>query len=85
MVIGLTIVLVSLHSVIEKLQEVTNIDLISCLNVLDRCADPHQIMADVHATLSDDGRAIVALVLPYSHYVESSKSAPEYDYGLRSV
>lgn len=29
-------------------------------------------MADIHATLSDDGRAIVALVLPYSHYVESS-------------
>lgn len=60
-------------SVIDKLQEVADIDLIACLNVLDRCADPHQIMADIHATLSDDGRAIVALVLPYSHYVESSK------------
>lgn len=62
-------------SVIERLEEVTNIDLISCLNVLDRCADPHQILADIHRALSPNGRAVIALVLPYSHYVETSKFA----------
>lgn len=59
--------------VIDKIQSVSNIHLISCLNVLDRCADPHQIMKDIYNALSPDGRAVVALVLPYSHYVESSK------------
>lgn len=50
-----------------------NIDLISCLNVLDRCADPHQILCDIHRALSPNGRVVIALVLPYSHYVETSK------------
>lgn len=60
-------------SVIEKLDEVDNIDLVCCLNVLDRCADPHQILNEIHRALSPDGRAVIALVLPYSHYVETSK------------
>lgn len=61
-----------IFSVIDKLDEVDNIDLVCCLNVLDRCADPHQILKDIHRTLSPDGRAVIALVLPYSHYVETS-------------
>lgn len=60
-------------SVIDKLDEVDNIDLVCCLNVLDRCADPHQILKDIHRALSPEGRAIIALVLPYSHYVETSE------------
>lgn len=64
----------TLPSVIDKLDEVENIDLVCCLNVLDRCADPHQILTDIHRALSPDGRAVIALVLPYSHYVETSKS-----------
>lgn len=64
----------ALPSVIDKLDEVENIDLVCCLNVLDRCADPHQILEDIHRALSPDGRAVIALVLPYSHYVETSKS-----------
>lgn len=60
-------------SVIDKLAEVENIDLVCCLNVLDRCADPHQILLDIHRVLSPEGRAVIALVLPYSHYVETSK------------
>lgn len=43
------------------------------MNVLDRCADPHQILSDIHDILAPDGRVIIALVLPYSHYVENSK------------
>lgn len=62
---------------IDSLNEVENIHLISCLNVLDRCAEPHQILADIHRSLSPQGRAIIALVLPYSHYVETSNQRNE--------
>ncbi|KAG4078524.1 hypothetical protein HA402_009236 [Bradysia odoriphaga] len=61
-------------TVIDKLSNVSNVHLISCLNVLDRCSDPHQIMKDIYNALDPKGRAIVALVLPYSHYVESNSS-----------
>lgn len=65
-------------SVIDKLDEVENIDLVCCLNVLDRCADPYQILSEIHRALSPDGRAVIALVLPYTHYVETSKFAIIY-------
>lgn len=61
-------------TVIDKLSSVSNVHLISCLNVLDRCSDPHQIMKDIYDALDPNGRVIVALVLPYSHYVESNSS-----------
>lgn len=48
-------------------------DLICCLNVLDRCSDPFEILAEIHRALSPKGRAVIALVLPYNHYVETSK------------
>lgn len=51
-----------------------NLDLVACLNVLDRCADPHQMLRDIHNILSPSGRAIIALVLPYYHYVESNST-----------
>lgn len=60
------------------MDEVENVDLISCLNVLDRCADPHQILSDIHRALSPNGRAVIALVLPYSHYVETSKFQADF-------
>lgn len=69
-------------SVINSLSDVDNIDLISCLNVLDRCAEPHQILADIHRSLSPHGRAIVALVLPYSHYVETSSFRCDCRYSI---
>lgn len=62
------------YSVIDKLEEVENIDLICCLNVLDRCADPYLILSEIHRALASDGRAVIALVLPYTHYVETSKT-----------
>lgn len=65
---------------IDRLKEVENIDLVCCLNVLDRCADPYEILSEIHRTLSPNGRAIIALVLPYSHYVETSKHQnPTFD------
>lgn len=59
---------------VDSVRQLSNLNLISCLNVLDRCADPHQMLRDIHNMLSPHGRAIFALVLPYSHYVETSKS-----------
>lgn len=61
-------------TVLENINDVNNIHLISCLNVLDRCADPHQILSDIHRALAPNGRVLIALVLPYSHYVESNTS-----------
>uniref|UniRef100_A0A1L8DCG4 Putative methyltransferase-like protein 9 n=1 Tax=Nyssomyia neivai TaxID=330878 RepID=A0A1L8DCG4_9DIPT len=61
-------------TVIDKITDANQVDLIACLNVLDRCADPHQILSDIHSTLSPRGRAVFALVLPYSHYVEMNTS-----------
>lgn len=58
--------------VVESLREINNVNLISCLNVLDRCIDPHKILAEMHNALAPDGRVLIALVLPYSHYVETS-------------
>lgn len=60
-------------TVINQIREVENVHLISCLNVLDRCVDPRSLMADIHAALHPKGRAIIALVLPYNHYVERSE------------
>ena len=69
----MTLTILFTYRIVDKLKDVSNIHLISCLNVLDRCADPHQILEDIYTALAPNGRAIIALVLPYSHYVESSQ------------
>jgi ubiquinone/menaquinone biosynthesis C-methylase UbiE len=61
-------------TVINEIRELENVHLISCLNVLDRCVDPKSLMADIHAALHPKGRVLLALVLPYNHYVERSSS-----------
>lgn len=60
--------------VVDKIHDVGSIPLIACLNVLDRCIDPYQIIEDIYNALAPNGRAIVALVLPYYHYVEFNSS-----------
>ncbi|XP_075160919.1 protein-L-histidine N-pros-methyltransferase isoform X1 [Haematobia irritans] len=60
--------------VLERLDEVNNVQFVSCLNVLDRCIDPIQLLEDIHQILATNGRCIIALVLPYMHYVESNSS-----------
>ncbi|XP_034251039.1 methyltransferase-like protein 9 [Thrips palmi] len=45
-------------------------DVISCLNVLDRCSRPTDLLRQIHETLTPGGRAVIALVLPYQPYVE---------------
>lgn len=60
--------------VLENLDHLQNVHLVSCLNVLDRCIDPIQLLEDIHRILSPNGRAVIALVLPYMHYVECNSS-----------
>lgn len=45
-------------------------DVISCLNVLDRCSRPTDLLRQIHKSLNIGGRVIIALVLPYQPYVE---------------
>lgn len=46
-------------------------DLISCLNVLDRCDEPMAMLHDILESLTPrTGRALVAVVLPFKPYVE---------------
>ncbi|XP_030372895.1 methyltransferase-like protein 9 [Scaptodrosophila lebanonensis] len=61
-------------NVINEIRGLQNVELILCLNVLDRCFDPFQLLEDIHNTLAPRGRAVVALVLPYMHYVETNTS-----------
>ena len=46
-------------------------DLVSALNLFDRCDKPLGIISDIHTSLKPGGFFIVALVLPFKPYVES--------------
>lgn len=48
-------------------------DVITCLNLLDRCDRPLSLLHELKASLSPGGRVVVALVLPFSPYVEIGK------------
>lgn len=61
-------------TVINEIRDLSNVHLISCLNVLDRCVDPRGLLKDIYNALHPDGRALLALVLPYNHYVERSET-----------
>lgn len=41
-----------------------------CLNLLDRCDRPDTLLRQLRTTLAPGGRLVVALVLPFSPYVE---------------
>lgn len=45
-------------------------DLISCLNLLDRCDKPISVLHSMKKVLKPGGHVIVAVVLPFSPYVE---------------
>uniref|UniRef100_A0A3Q1JUE6 Methyltransferase like 9 n=1 Tax=Anabas testudineus TaxID=64144 RepID=A0A3Q1JUE6_ANATE len=46
-------------------------DVISCLNLLDRCDDPLRLLRDIKRSLvPNTGRLILAAVLPFQPYVE---------------
>lgn len=46
-------------------------DVISCLNLIDRCDTPLELMHQMRDTLAPEGRVLLAVVLPFSAYVES--------------
>jgi len=46
-------------------------DLVSALNLFDRCDKPLGIISDIHTSLKPGGFFVVALVLPFKPYVES--------------
>ena len=49
-------------------------DIISCLNLLDRCDKPLTLLKQIRESLKEDGRLVIASVSPYSAYVEENKS-----------
>ncbi len=52
-------------------EEEVSYDLISCLNVLDRCDTPLTMLKRMHNKLSPGGHLLLTLVLPYQPFVES--------------
>ncbi|XP_018569742.1 methyltransferase-like protein 9 [Anoplophora glabripennis] len=51
-------------------------DVISCLNLIDRCDTPLELLNQILTSLKPDGRVLLAVVLPFSAYVESG--APDH-------
>ncbi|XP_056627105.1 methyltransferase-like protein 9 isoform X2 [Triplophysa dalaica] len=50
-------------------------DLISCLNLLDRCDEPFKLLSEIKKSLvPGTGRLILAAVLPFQPYVETGGS-----------
>merc|ERR1712126_230760 len=59
---------------IEEWPREEEFDLISALNLFDRCDKPLSIISDIHKSLKPSGYLVVALVLPFKPYVESVPS-----------
>lgn len=49
-------------------------DLISCLNLLDRCEKPMTTMKLMRKKVKPNGRVLIALVLPLNQFVEASSN-----------
>lgn len=45
-------------------------DVISCLNVLDRCEKPLSLLNQIKFSLKPDGIAVISFVIPFNPYVE---------------
>jgi 2-polyprenyl-3-methyl-5-hydroxy-6-metoxy-1,4-benzoquinol methylase len=48
-------------------------DVVSCLNLLDRCSDPAKLLDEIKSAVKPNGRIVVALVLPYKPFDEFSE------------
>lgn len=55
-------------------QKYLKYDVISCLNLLDRCDKPISMLKKMKNSLTKNGLLVVALVLPFKPYVEYNKS-----------
>ncbi|UYV83960.1 METTL9 [Cordylochernes scorpioides] len=66
------------------LDEQENFDVITCLNLLDRCSTPLTLLSQLKTKLTPvTGRLIVALVIPCSQYVETGGKSHEPDEYLK--
>ena len=55
---------------IESWHEGHKFDFVSCLNLLDRCAEPLSVLGQIKSALKPAGLVVVAIVLPFKPYVE---------------
>ena len=55
----------------------TDYDVVTCLNVLDRCANPRALLRSAKLALAPGGRLVVALALPYRPFFYAGASTPE--------
>ncbi|OAD55265.1 Methyltransferase-like protein 9, partial [Eufriesea mexicana] len=55
---------------VEKWYETGPFNVILCLNLLDRCDRPNTLLRRLKSSLAPGGRLVIALVLPFSPYVE---------------
>ena len=54
-------------------------DAISVLNLLDRVDNPSKLLNDVRLSLNPNGTVFLAVVLPYSPWVEQGKKLLLFD------
>ncbi|KAI4470168.1 drev protein [Holotrichia oblita] len=59
---------------VETWYEYRKFNTISCLNVLDRCDKPLELLNHIGDSLAPNGTILLALVLPFSPYVESGNA-----------
>ncbi len=52
-------------------------DLVTCLNVLDRCARPRALLEALRRALGAEGRLVVSLVLPYDPFYFDGARTPD--------
>nr|XP_033324405.1 methyltransferase-like protein 9 isoform X1 [Megalopta genalis]XP_033324406.1 methyltransferase-like protein 9 isoform X1 [Megalopta genalis] len=60
---------------VEKWHEAGPFNVILCLNLLDRCDRPNTLLRRLKMSLAPGGRLVVALVLPFTPYVEVGERA----------
>jgi len=53
-------------------------DVVSCLNVLDRCETPLSLLNNIKRVLRSDGIAIISFVIPFKPYVEFGMITENY-------
>ena len=63
----------SLHSINPSETDYLKFDVISCLNLLDRCDTPYTLLKQIKQALVPNGLLVVALVLPFRPFVEYNK------------
>ncbi|CAL8070403.1 unnamed protein product [Orchesella dallaii] len=67
----------------EWSNQAVKFDVISCLNVLDRCERPLTLLEQIKSSLKPGGVAVLAFVIPFKPYVEfGAKTSNEPDEAL---